>query len=327
MNPRLQLSRTAIDLIKRFEGYRRTAAQLPDGGWTIGYGHTRSARAGAQVSEADAEALLIYDLIDITHALNEHIYAPLTQNQFDALASFAFNIGVPALRTSSVLLRLNEGALLQAASAMELWRRAEFEGDRIVVDTLVRRRAAEKALFLTPEGGAWAPAPSPVLRPMLDAETGAGLLREAPATLEAPLDGDSVTPVRTSPPPPQPVHTPLSLHRPAVFLDEEAPAEEPAPTAGWMTAPLSIGDGAPRFPLRSAPIPRAAIGPMVILALLGAVLFAGGLYWTFDIAPAAHLSRAGALTVGWIAGLAGVGFFSLAAYRLLQRLVRDDDAS
>ena len=50
MKPRHQVSRTAIELIKRFEGYRRKAAQLPDGRWTIGYGHTASARAGAEVS-------------------------------------------------------------------------------------------------------------------------------------------------------------------------------------------------------------------------------------------------------------------------------------
>ena len=61
------------------------------------------------------------------------------------------------------------------------------------------------------------------------------------------------------------------------------------------------------------------------LALLGAALFAGGLYWTFDIAPEAELSRAGTLSVGWLAGLAGVGFFSFAVYRLFERLAGDQD--
>src|SRR3989338_247541 len=62
MKSRHQVSRAAIELIKSFEGYRRKAAQLPDGRWTIGYGHTLTARQGAEVSEADAEALLMYDL-------------------------------------------------------------------------------------------------------------------------------------------------------------------------------------------------------------------------------------------------------------------------
>jgi GH24 family phage-related lysozyme (muramidase) len=63
MKPRHQISRAAIDLIKRFEGYRAKAARLADGRWTIGYGHTLTAREGAEVSERDAEALLLYDLI------------------------------------------------------------------------------------------------------------------------------------------------------------------------------------------------------------------------------------------------------------------------
>src|SRR5690348_10763379 len=121
MSPRHRVSRTAIELIKRFEGYRRKAAQLPDGRWTIGHGHTLTARGGAEVSEEDAEALLVYDLIGISHAVNEHVYAPLTQNQFDALCSFAFNLGVDQFRRSQVLKRLNEGQMVQAACAMELW--------------------------------------------------------------------------------------------------------------------------------------------------------------------------------------------------------------
>jgi lysozyme len=138
MTPRHRVSRTAISLIKRFEGYRRTAAQLPDERWTIGYGHTLTARQGAEVSQDDAEALLIYDLIAVAHSLNEQVFVPLTQNQFDALASFAFNIGLDNFRSSGVLKRLNEGALVQAACAMELWRKAEFQGERIVIDALVR---------------------------------------------------------------------------------------------------------------------------------------------------------------------------------------------
>ena len=188
MKPRNQVSRSAIELIKRFEGYRRASAQLPDGRWTIGYGHTLTAREGAEVSEQDAEALLIYDLIAISHSVNEWVFTPLNQNQFDALVAFAFNVGPEGFRRSSVLRRLNEGALIQAACAMELWRKAEFEGEKIVVDALVRRRSAEKALFLTPVAG-WIPAPSPVLRPHLDLDADGVVPIQAPTALHAPLDG------------------------------------------------------------------------------------------------------------------------------------------
>ena len=103
MLSRHRVSRAAIELIKRFEGFRRVSAQLPDGRWTIGYGHTKSARQGVEVSEADAEALLVYDLIEVQGELTRLIYTPLNRNQYDALVSFAFNIGVEAFRTSGVL--------------------------------------------------------------------------------------------------------------------------------------------------------------------------------------------------------------------------------
>ncbi len=189
MKPRNQVSRSAIELIKRFEGYRRKSAQLPDGRWTIGHGHTLTAREGAEVSEQDAEALLLYDLIAVSHSINEWVFTPLNQNQFDALTAFAFNIGLENFRRSSVLRRLNEGSLIQAACAMELWRKAKFEGETIVVDALVRRRSAEKTLFLTPVDG-WIPAPSPVVRPNIDLDATGVVPRQTPTALNAPMDGD-----------------------------------------------------------------------------------------------------------------------------------------
>jgi len=188
MQPRYKISRAAIEITKRFEGFRRKAAQLPDGRWTIGYGHTRTARRGIEISEADAEALLIYDMRSIAQALNAWIFTPLTQSQFDALCAFTFNIGLDNFRTSSVLRRVNEGQLLLAACGMELWRKADFEGERIVIDALVRRRSAEKTLFLTPPGG-WTPAPSPVLRPALDLDAPSSAPAQTPSVVTAPLEG------------------------------------------------------------------------------------------------------------------------------------------
>ena len=98
---------------------------------------------------------MIYDLIPVERAVDEQVFAALTQNQFDALVAFAFNIGLDAFRTSSVVRHVNQGALMLAACELALWRKAEIEGegDPIVVDALVRRRAAEKLLFLTPPDG------------------------------------------------------------------------------------------------------------------------------------------------------------------------------
>jgi lysozyme len=195
MNNRHQATRAAIDLIKRFEGFRSKAAQLPDGRWTIGYGHTKSARRGAEITEADADALLIYDVAAVVTAVNEWVFSPLTQNQFDALVAFAFNIGLPNFRRSSVLRRLNEGSYLQAACAMEMWRTADFEGERIVVDALVRRRSAEMALFLTPAEGFIA-VPSLVVVPRVDEQ----VAQAAPARttqIETPLDTAIAAAVRS----------------------------------------------------------------------------------------------------------------------------------
>src|SRR3989344_4820155 len=135
------ISREGVILIKSFEGFRPRAVQRADGSWTIGYGHTRSAREGLSVSESDAELLLQYDLIPVVRAIGS-VHAPLNQHQFDALASFAFSVGVDRFTTSDVLARLNAGAPDEAAEALGGW------SDDTEIVTPPRRRAAERALFV-----------------------------------------------------------------------------------------------------------------------------------------------------------------------------------
>ncbi len=268
MKPRHQISRAAIELIKRFEGYRAKAARLPDGRWTIGYGHTLTAREGAEVSEKDAEALLLYDLISVAHTVNELTYTPLNQNQFDALCCFAFNIGLENFRRSAVLRRLNEGQLLQAACGMELWRKADFEGERIVIDALVRRRAAEKTLFLTPMDG-WVPAPSPVLRPNVDADIAGVVPRQTPVAVRAALEGveaiavrdPQATPPLPSPPdedeaeasPAQAAAAAVSYRLQAIFREEPKAADEPAPATEAEPEPAAQAEAAPPPPVDVPP--------------------------------------------------------------------------
>jgi lysozyme len=224
MKPRHQVSGAAIELIKRFEGYRRKAAQLPDGRWTIGYGHTLTARQGAEVSESDAEALLLYDLIVVTKAVSELTFTPLTQNQFDALCAFAFNIGIDNFRRSRVLKQVNEGALVQAACGMELWRKAEFEGEVILIDALVRRRAAEKTLFLTPPNDGWVPVPSAILKPDLDDAAGGLVPADPPAPVVTSLDGEEIRVLREDEPAPAPL--PPESPEPADFPPQARPLSE-----------------------------------------------------------------------------------------------------
>ena len=268
MKPRQQASRAALDLIERFEGYRRTAARLEDGRWTIGYGHTKTARQGAEVSEADAEALLIYDLMEVGGAVNDWVYTPLTQNQFDALCGFVFNIGLDNFRHSNVLRRLNEGDLLQAACAMEMWRRVDFEGEPIVLDALVRRRAAEKALFLTPLNG-FMPAPTQLLPPKVDRDISGHVPSSRPVEIAAALEGDTATAERIGPAPssriaPEPpsasqVAADAITARLQSMLSEEPAAEpapaEPAPRPLVQEAAPTAPSPLPELELPSAPEP------------------------------------------------------------------------
>lgn len=132
-------------LIKSFEGFRPQAVRLERGGWVIGYGHTLSARAGGVVSEDEAELLLQYDLMPIAKALNG-LQRPLNQNQFDALASFVFSVGLERFQASDVAQQLISGEAGEAADAMIRW----SEPQPVIAP--LHRRAAERALFNTDPG-------------------------------------------------------------------------------------------------------------------------------------------------------------------------------
>ena len=402
MQPRHRVSRTAIELIKRFEGCRQAAAQLPDGRWTIGHGHTLTARQGARVSQDDAEALLLYDLIGVAHALNEAVFTPLTQNQFDALASFTFNIGVNSFHQSAVLRRLNEGALIQAACAMELWRKANIGGERIVIDALVRRRACEKALFLTPPDEAWVPAPSPILRPLLDTDIVGVVPLQRPVEVTAVVEGDRLLVLRDGELAPAAIapeddegpttaaaeavtarlstlfqdtgEPPAMAEAPPVFEDPvpfflRAPEQdaEAAPTPEvydaepvedgpeshdlFAAAPADddldalpparayevdqarerdrfiIDDSAPYDFVAPAvrPLPErpeSSLLTLVALAVLGLIFFGGGIFWATNARPGVTAHLVGPQIVGMLAGIAGVAFFAVAVYLLLERLGR-----
>ncbi|MEL7485643.1 MAG: lysozyme [Pseudomonadota bacterium] len=141
---------TGLNLIKGYEGLRMSAHYAPSEQWTVGYGHTDSARHGMSVTEGEAESLLMNDVAPIEKLLADTVRAPLNQNEHDALVSLIFNIGEDNWRRSSVLRKLNEGDKLAAAQAFEMWTKARVNGELVSLDGLVRRRAAEKSLFLMP---------------------------------------------------------------------------------------------------------------------------------------------------------------------------------
>mgnify|MGYP003118670436 CR=1 FL=1 len=145
----LTLSSTGLKLIKAYEGYRPVDRTLVTGQRVVGYGHRLFDDAPAQLSKDEAENLLKTDLQAFEDMINESVHAPLSQGQFDALVSFAFNIGPKAFLASDTLRALNNGRPLDAANGLDAWRKSTINGQTYVVDALMRRRTAEKALFLS----------------------------------------------------------------------------------------------------------------------------------------------------------------------------------
>ncbi|MCI5047500.1 MAG: lysozyme [Aquisalinus sp.] len=146
----MQTGETGLNLIKAYEGLRMTAHYTPSQEWTVGYGHRSSARHGMSVTEGDAIRLLQEDVKSFETIIEENVRAPLNQNEHDALISLLFNIGEGNFKRSTVLRKLNAGDKLGAAEAFEKWTKAKVNGELVTLDGLVRRRAAEKSLFLMP---------------------------------------------------------------------------------------------------------------------------------------------------------------------------------
>lgn len=142
------VSRTSdrgIALIKEFEGFRAKAYLDAAGVPTIGYGHTKGVKLGQAITESEGDALLRDDLADAEGAVLRLVKVPLSQSEFDALASFTFNVGQGNLGKSTLLRKLNAGDRAGAAAEFGKWVNAG--GKKLA--GLVRRREAERVLFLS----------------------------------------------------------------------------------------------------------------------------------------------------------------------------------
>ncbi|AXE28664.1 muraminidase [Chromobacterium phragmitis] len=147
----MQTSDNGVNLIKRFEGLRLQAYQDAVGVWTIGYGHTGpEVHAGLCVSDEQAEQLLRQDLSRFEQGVASLVKVALNQNQFDALISFSYNLGLGNLQSSTLLRLLNQGDYQGAAGQFPLWDKAGGKTE----PGLQKRRQAEQALFGTPSAAA-----------------------------------------------------------------------------------------------------------------------------------------------------------------------------
>ena len=141
----MKISQRGLDLIKEFEGFRAEAYLCPAGVWTIGYGHTGDVTPDDSCTMAEAEEMLRKDVERFEAAVDRLVKVPLTEGQFDALVSFAFNLGEGNLMQSTLLKKLNREDYAGAADEFGKWVKA---GNK-TLPGLVRRREAERALFLS----------------------------------------------------------------------------------------------------------------------------------------------------------------------------------
>lgn len=131
--------------IKTAEGLRLTAYKDGGGVWTIGYGHTGAdVREGLTISLPEAERILTHDLRVAEGHVNSAVQVKLTQNQFDALVSFVYNVGGGAFKTSTLLKLLNTGDYEGAANQLLRWNKDNGK----TIQGLTNRRHEERELFL-----------------------------------------------------------------------------------------------------------------------------------------------------------------------------------
>lgn len=133
-----------MSLTEQFEGCELTAYQDQVGVWTIGYGHTGAdVTPGLTITQDQAQALLAQDIASAAVCVNNLVNVVLTQDEFDALVDFVFNLGSGAFAGSTLLRDINAGDFTAAAAQFDLW---DHAGGAVVAG-LLRRRQAEEALF------------------------------------------------------------------------------------------------------------------------------------------------------------------------------------
>jgi len=143
-----RISKSGIELIKQFECFREEAYLCPAGVWTIGYGHTKDVCEGDRITREKAIEYLRADLNHAENAVRNNVKVPLTQNQYDSLVSFVFNIGVNAFKNSTLLRKLNSGDYTGASEEFQRWNKVTTDGEKKVCNGLIKRREKEKAYFL-----------------------------------------------------------------------------------------------------------------------------------------------------------------------------------
>jgi lysozyme len=145
----MKMSEEGLDLIRESEGFRSRAYRDAVGVWTIGYGHTSAAgapevKSNDEISREQAEVILARDVAAFAGGVERLVKPILSDAQFSALVSFAYNVGLGHFGSSGVLKAVNAGDFAAVPQRLALWNKASGR----VLPGLVKRRAAEAALFM-----------------------------------------------------------------------------------------------------------------------------------------------------------------------------------
>ena len=139
----MKLGIQGLELIKTFEGLELNAYKCAAGVWTIGYGHTKSVQEGMVISEDTANDMLMEELVEYENYVNTLVTVPLSQNQFDALVSWVYNLGSSNFQASTMLKVINANDMVNVPAQIMRWNKAGGK----VLEGLTRRRQAEADLF------------------------------------------------------------------------------------------------------------------------------------------------------------------------------------
>ncbi len=146
----MQVSSLGMRTIMAEESFRAVAYQVNKKEilhdiWSIGWGHTRTAKKNMRITREKGAELLRLDLAEASSIVNRRVNVPLNQNQFDALCCFVFSVGETQFISSTLLRKLNAADYTGAANEFPRW---IYSGDEIMKG-LIRRRSIEKKLFET----------------------------------------------------------------------------------------------------------------------------------------------------------------------------------
>ena len=142
----MDVSKIGLDMIAKREGRRLKAYKDSVGVWTIGIGHTSAAgppkvTPGLTITSAECDEIFARDIVQYANAVNKAVKVKLKQNEFDALVSFAYNVGSAGMARSTAIKRLNAGDRQGCADALLMWNKPP---------EIMGRRRSERTQFLTP---------------------------------------------------------------------------------------------------------------------------------------------------------------------------------